>query len=83
MPSKGVYNGDLNSIPVVANTLTIWLSVPESANAPIASYGLVETIYIDSVSHAIQRFTSWETPNAPRLFIRKKASGTWGGWVEK
>ena len=81
IPNKGVYVGNLNDIPVAANALTIWLSDTASTNSPVAVYGLVETIYIGNSSHAIQRFTSWEA--TPRLFVRRKNSGTWGSWVEK
>jgi hypothetical protein len=81
LANKGIYTGDLNDIPVAANVLTIYRAMNNSVNAPISSYGLVETMYIDSSLFAIQRFTSLDNP--PRLFTRRKQSGVWGNWAEK
>lgn len=76
-----MYSGDLNNIPVVVNQLTFYRVAGGSANAPTGDHGLVETIYVDSASYAIQRYTSLAA--VPLFWIRTKSSGTWGSWVEK
>jgi len=81
LPNKGPYTGDLNNISGNANILIFHRASNNCLNAPTAAYGLVETLYIDSVSYAIQRFTSLEAYS--KLFVRTKSDGVWGSWVEK
>jgi hypothetical protein len=61
--------------------LTVYRAANTCTNIPVAAHGIVETMYIDSVSYAIQRFTSIEI--SPRFWIRSKISGTWNSWIEK
>ena len=79
--NRGAYTGNLNDIPFVSNFITVCRAAQNSTNAPAADYGIVETLYVDSSSYAIQRFTSMNA--TPRLWVRSKINGTWNAWVEK
>jgi hypothetical protein len=79
--NRGQFSGNLNDIQFVLNTITAYMAVKACINLPIANVGgIVETMFIDSNSYAIQRFTTLEA--TPRFFVRTKIS-TWNAWVEK
>ena len=79
--NKGVYSGDLNNIPVAINTLTVYRAAANCTNAPTSVYGIVETMYVDGSSYAIQRFTAMNTTS--NMWIRTKGTSGWNSWVEK
>ena len=79
--NKGAYSGDLNDIPFVNNILTVYRADSACANIPTTGYaGIVETLYIDSASNAIQRFVSLDSVQSS--WIRRKFNGTWGNWTK-
>ncbi|SET70865.1 hypothetical protein SAMN05443270_1057 [Lacrimispora sphenoides] len=80
--NKGGYSGDLNDVPYIANIMTIYRASDKCLNTPVAAVnGIMETMYIDGNTYAIQRFTSLTT--TPKLFVRIKDENGWKAWVEK
>ena len=81
LANKGVYSGDLDNIPFVPNFMTVYRASNTCLNTPIVSFGIVETMWIDSTNFAIQRFTAFTSP--PRIFVRVKDENIWKSWAEK
>ena len=61
--------------------LIAYRAVKGCANAPSNNHGILDTMYVDTVAYALQRYTTLEA--SPKLWIRTKLEGTWGAWVEK
>jgi hypothetical protein len=77
----GIYFGDLNEIPFIkANMQIFHRSQSNCKNAPVQEFGIVRTMYIDSIEYAIQEFLSLLTG---KLFVRTKSNNIWYEWKEK
>jgi hypothetical protein len=61
--------------------MAIFMAIqPDCKKSPVKEFGIVRTMYIDSIEYAIQEFLSLLTG---KLFVRTKSNNIWYEWKEK